>query len=54
MLAVVAAAAPYGWVTVLVILVAVAARELGLVFRAAGLGGRLVGLGDRVAKYRFD
>ena len=43
------------WISmVLLILVAVAARGLRLVFHAAGLGCRVAGLGDRVAKYRFD
>ena len=43
-----------GWVIVIVMLVAVAARGLGLVFRAAGLGVRAAGLGAHVAKDLFD
>jgi len=43
-----------GWVAVVLMLVAVAARGLSLVFGGAGLDGRVAELGDRVAKYLFD
>ena len=42
------------WVAVIVMLVAVAACGLGLVFRAAGPGVRVAGLGARVAQVFFD
>ena len=41
-----------GWVAVLLMVVAVAARGLGLVFH--GVGVRVAGLGARVAKDLFD
>ena len=43
-----------GWVAVLLMLVAVVARGLGLVFRAAGAGVCVAGLGVRVAKDLSD
>jgi len=43
-----------GRVAVLLMLVAVAAPGLSLVFHVAGLGEGIAGLGDRVVKYLFD
>ena len=41
-------------VSVLLMLVAVAARERAQVLRSAGLGGRVAGLGARFTKDHFD
>ena len=38
----------------LLMLMAVVAHGIGLVFRVAELGGRVAGLGARVAKHLFD